>query len=383
MTVRRSLICVVTAVVCITGSATPAHAAWSVGSTDLAQEPDGRCAGACTVHNRYRNDSTFDLGSPISGVLTRVELKYRGDGGTGRFVVLAPAGVDSFKNIGPELPFTLGDTPIAAVKRFDVRRPIAAGQRLALAANADMADDLYVQMSGSEYCWTGPQHPPGTIQAYGSNNGCQGEILIRGRVEPDGDGDGYGDETQDNCPAVSNYTQADSDGDGKGDRCDPDAGDVPPDEPPPSEGSPSDPGPGEQPAAAAPAPVVSASCATLARGTRRRDVLVGTAGPDRLLAGRGDDRLRGLAGADCLDGGRGRDRISGGSGDDLLRGGAGADLLAGGSGRNSYIAGAGRDSVNAANGVRELVRCGPGRDTAHVDASDRVRGCERVLRRRR
>jgi hypothetical protein len=46
--------------------------------------------------------------------------------------------------------------------------------------------------------------------------------LPTGCVDPgaDGDGDGYADLT-DNCPGVSNATQADADGDGLGDACDP------------------------------------------------------------------------------------------------------------------------------------------------------------------
>jgi len=384
MTRKRILVVGVAAALSVAAGATPAHGAWRVGSADMGQVPDGRCAGACTVHTNYRNNHTVDLGSPASGILTRVELTYQGDGGSGRFVVLAAQGGDSFKNVGPDLPFALGATPAPTVTTFDVRRPIAAGHRLALAANADMADDAYVRLLGPGLCWSGPQHAPGTTKEYSTNNFCDGEVLIRGRVEPDADKDGYGDETQDNCPTISNYTQADSDGDGKGDACDTadgtGPGDLPVEEPPPTEGPRSDAGPQESPAGSAPS-VVGAPCATLSRGTRRRDVLNGTSGPDLLVGLRGNDRLIGRGGADCLTGGRGRDRLFGGAGRDRLRGGPGDDLIAGGSGRNSYAGGSGHDTIMAANGVPELVRCGPGRDTASVDMSDRVRSCERVIRR--
>jgi hypothetical protein len=42
--------------------------------------------------------------------------------------------------------------------------------------------------------------------------------------------------------------------------------------------------------------------------------------------------------------------------------------------------GRGDDRVRARNHERELIRCGPGRDRATVDRSDRVRGCERTRR---
>ena len=97
----------------------------------------------------------------------------------------------------------------------------------------------------------------------------------------------------------------------------------------------------------------------------------------------GNDTLKGRAGDDALYGGAGRDRLLGGSGNDYLSGGSGNDRLVGGPGRNRYDAGAGRDSINAANGVRELVECGFGRDTVKADRRDILSGCERVKRVRR
>ena len=52
----------------------------------------------------------------------------------------------------------------------------------------------------------------------------------------------------------------------------------------------------------------------------------------------------------------------------------------GGPGRNSYLAGKGDDSINARNGRPDVVDCGSGRDTARVDWSDYLRGCEVVKR---
>jgi hypothetical protein len=71
------------------------------------------------------------------------------------------------------------------------------------------------------------------------------------------------------------------------------------------------------------------------RGGRRNDRLVGTAGRDHLLGGPGADRLLGRGGDDCLDGGPGRD----------------------------------------------VLLCGRGEDIAFVGHGDRVKGCERVIRR--
>ncbi len=81
-----------------------------------------------------------------------------------------------------------------------------------------------------------------------------------------------------------------------------------------------------------------------------------------------------------MAGGPGRDRISGDLGNDLLSGGSGNDRLDGGEGRNRYFAGGGNDLVDAANGRRENVNCGRGRDRVWADRGDRLRFCEAIFR---
>ncbi len=90
------------------------------------------------------------------------------------------------------------------------------------------------------------------------------------------------------------------------------------------------------------APVVLAGC-----------TLIGTAQGERIVGTRGPDTICGLAGNDPL---------TGGAGSDVLDGGAGADTL------------------NARDGRRDVVRGGPGKDSARVDRGlDRVSGVERLL----
>lgn len=64
------------------------------------------------------------------------------------------------------------------------------------------------------------------------------------------------------------------------------------------------------------------------------------------------------------------ERVTGLGGEDELYGGEGADKL---------LSGAGDDFVEASDGGRDLVSCGPGEDVASVDFVDLVaRDCERV-----
>jgi Ca2+-binding RTX toxin-like protein len=131
-------------------------------------------------------------------------------------------------------------------------------------------------------------------------------------------------------------------------------------------------------------------------GGPRQDCLEGGGGADRLLGGGGGDVLAGQADGDHLEGQAGRDEISGGSGADTLEGGGGADRLSGGAGADRIVeaprsyalgslftgsnrlsGGAGADVLDAANGRRDIVRCGSGRDRVSADREDRLIGCER------
>jgi RTX calcium-binding nonapeptide repeat (4 copies) len=126
----------------------------------------------------------------------------------------------------------------------------------------------------------------------------------------------------------------------------------PPPPPPPAPTSPPPPAPPQPPSSQAPRsePVQP----TTRTGTARADVLRGTPGADILRGLGGADRLYGLGGADLLIGGRGRDRLFGGAGRDVLR---------------------------AADGARDVITCGAGRDHVHADRADRIGpDCERVRR---
>ena len=209
----------------------------------------------------------------------------------------------------------------------------------------------------------------------------------------------------DNCPSVANPDQQDFDGNGIGTVCDP-----------------FELRPGrcanERIGTDGPDTIAGTVAGDLIAGLAADDTLVGNAGDDCIDGGDGDDELYGHDGADQVEGGDGNDRVSGGTGDDgplrgqagndfviggpgsdnlsggagddRLSGGSGADVITGGSGddrlrggdgRNRYFGSSGDDAINAANGVRETVDCGTGRDRAIVDPGDTTRSCERVARR--
>jgi hypothetical protein len=131
-------------------------------------------------------------------------------------------------------------------------------------------------------------------------------------------------------------------------------------------------------------------------GSNHSDVLVGSGAVNDIDGREGDDRITGGAGGDKVYGNIGNDALDGGAGDDYLEGGSNDDTIVGGSGVDSFVGDgnffsplvgpiAGNDTINAADGNAEPVACGPGADTATVDAtdqlaSDQMNACETVRR---
>ncbi len=169
-----------------------------------------------------------------------------------------------------------------------------------------------------------------------------------------------------------------------------------------------------------PATIVVAAGQRTVTGTAGRDVIVGTAaaetingrggndticsggGADTVRGGTGNDNLRGEAGNDQVFGDSGSDLLLGGTGNDNLRGGAGNDRLGGGNGNDRVDGGAGNDQldemrlggrgvdrlngsggtdrIRSADNTRDIVDCGPGRDSALLDRVDRQRRCDSIRR---
>jgi hypothetical protein len=220
-----------------------AHAATTFGA-DLSQPLDvaGTCGvNPCELTTKTRSTGQPEAGSPVAGVLTRVRIKYQGDGGNGFFRVLRRVGGSGdspeFHNIGPEIPVALPSTmPDAAVHSFNVQHLIGVGDQLGLGVpDATLTgSDAYLAGDTPRACYQlDAAHSPNTTDTYHSACGTR-ELLLAGTVEADADGDGFGDETQDSdddndgvpdafdaFPLDRNESR-DTDGDGTGDNTDED-----------------------------------------------------------------------------------------------------------------------------------------------------------------
>lgn len=109
------------------------------------------------------------------------------------------------------------------------------------------------------------------------------------------------------------------------------------------------------------------------------DLMYGYRSGDRMYGGNESgwgDKLLGQRGEDKMKGNRGDDALYGGNGDDVVYGDRGDDLIQGGYGNDALYTGYGYDQVNAQDGERDLIVCGPGADLVYYDFGlDRLRYC--------
>jgi hypothetical protein len=164
---------------------------------------------ACSVVTMTRTDGFGERGSPIDGVLTSARVKTVGGATTVDVRVLRPDPVliSNYLNVGPETPIPVPDVLPSSTgvisEATGLHHPIAHHDLLGIGWNQPSTPLNYGVAAGGSSCAfrqgsTGG-HPVDTTVQY-NNAGCAFEILVQGTVETDADHDGFGDDTQDQCP---------------------------------------------------------------------------------------------------------------------------------------------------------------------------------------
>jgi hypothetical protein len=193
--------------------AAPASAsAATVFGADMSQEP-GFATSIYTVTTVIDPGGAANTGAPISGILTSVRLKTEGAAGSGVIQILTQTSHPNvndyvFANVAPEIPITVTAGPSPGhVTEVLTRRPIVAGQKLAVDLDDGTSTILDAYHDASAGCAFAGSNPVGSPTTY-SFGGCNENLpLISGTIEADADGDGFGDDTQDQCPTNAS-TQA-------------------------------------------------------------------------------------------------------------------------------------------------------------------------------
>jgi Ca2+-binding RTX toxin-like protein len=166
-------------------------------------------------------------------------------------------------------------------------------------------------------------------------------VNISALLEPDADSDGFGDETQDQCPGQAG----------------------------PNNGCPAG------ASAQAAVPICKGKPATIL-GTEGNDVRQGTPTKDVIVGLGGNDNLSGLGGNDVICGGKGNDTLRGGPGSDFLGGQKGKDNLLGNQGKDKLSGKKGNDRLKGAGGNDKLKGGGGSDICIGGKANDSAAKCE-------
>lgn len=167
--------------------------------------------GAVWVSTGHASTNPLPVVAPISGVITEwtvnTDIVVESEGKLAgefprilqqRLLALRAEG-ESFKVVGEA---SGGPLNLKGNNTYTARLPVQAGDFLGIAGNPFAAycetkdpADTYAAATGGT--------PVGSIFRVERSTGLQ--VPIVARVEPDVDGDGYGDETQDQCPQSAAY----------------------------------------------------------------------------------------------------------------------------------------------------------------------------------
>ena len=179
---------------------TAAGAATRIGPPSLATNglTNVPCSTpVCTFLQFSNNGASLAYTSPITGVITRWQLASGSAGNTVRLRVVRPGDTPgTFHGQGTGLAHTTD----AALNQFATERlHIQAGWSIAL----DDAQGLFFAtgLSGALVRWWSPALQDASGASAPTNTSPAGYSLqVNADIEPDADGDRYGDETQDGCP---------------------------------------------------------------------------------------------------------------------------------------------------------------------------------------
>jgi hypothetical protein len=184
-------------------AAPSASAVTTIGS-DLAPSPGNAdpCVpdAECTISNSLLPGE--QLTSPLDGVVVRWRVRAQATAGIPvdlRLRVLRDAGVGEFTGVNSSATRTIPTTGLATFT-YPTRQRIAAGDRIGLDVEPPSDELLIVAtaIAGPTFNRWRPPLDDGDTRPIDSAGA--GEITLNADVEPDGDRDGFGDETQDDCP---------------------------------------------------------------------------------------------------------------------------------------------------------------------------------------
>jgi hypothetical protein len=171
------------------------------------------CTIASFIEPSAPNGDPYSGGAPVDGVITKFRIRAFGEAigmnpdpspaqVTFRLANVTPDPNDNSIAIatptgtGPTVTIPADDGGDAPILTFPARLPVAKGQQLAIDGTNVAATH---NDSGDKFSYI--FNPP-LVDGQGARGSTSvtGELLVQADIEPDADHDGFGDETQDQCP---------------------------------------------------------------------------------------------------------------------------------------------------------------------------------------
>jgi hypothetical protein len=186
----------------------PAHAAATVGSS-LRQRANlyVRCPGDCTAVQSGRPGAA-GISIPIDGVVTRWRIRAATMGFVRlRIVRSEPDGGYSSAELGNWVRLDRPHEPGHDILyTFPLRLTVHAGDRVAIDRDAKAGGIFHSYGQDATYAVSefAPALSDDSSDVPPTSSFPGRELLVNVDVEKDADGDGFGDESQDNCPTIAN-----------------------------------------------------------------------------------------------------------------------------------------------------------------------------------
>lgn len=197
---RRAGIVGIVVVAAIAAVAPGAQGATTLGSDLQSAASDGIfCPGICT--SVQMELPTRTVAAPANGVLVRWRIRTNGPGGPFVLRVIRPVSGTTVTGIAT----STSQSPLAAgIAEFGTRLPVRQGDRIGLgftSTNSALFKSSVAAPGAMAFYFSPDVLDGATLPATIENDGT--ELLFNADFEPDADGDGFGDETQDTCPTIA------------------------------------------------------------------------------------------------------------------------------------------------------------------------------------
>jgi hypothetical protein len=176
--------------------------------TETTCEPYGTCTIVSFIHPSDPEGDPYSGGAPVSGVITRFRVRAYAVDVPGQITFrIADINLPDPNNNDSALATAAGTGPTITIAPDEMaietpitetlgRVPVKQGQHLAIDTTASIGADY--NSNGSKFSYV---YAPPLVDGSGArgSNESTNELLVAATIEPDADGDGFGDETQDQC----------------------------------------------------------------------------------------------------------------------------------------------------------------------------------------